>query len=93
MIDTYASPSKEHVMGTDANGMDLLARLMYGGRISLLIGFVVVFIEMILGVIVGGISGYFGGWVDNVIMRITDVFLSFPPCCWPSPWWWSWAAA
>ena len=45
MIDTYAKPSKDHWIGTDANGMDLLARLMYGGRISLLIGFVVVFIE------------------------------------------------
>ena len=78
MIDTYASPSKEHIMGTDANGMDLLARLMYGGRISLLIGFVVVFIEMILGVIVGGISGYFGGWVDNVLMRLVDVIYCIP---------------
>lgn len=65
-------------MGTDANGMDLLARLMYGGRISLLIGFVVVFIEMILGVIVGGISGYFGGWVDNVLMRLVDVIYCIP---------------
>ena len=78
VIDTYASPSKEHIMGTDANGMDLLARLMYGGRISLLIGFVVVFIEMILGVIVGGISGYFGGWVDNVLMRLVDVIYCIP---------------
>ncbi len=78
VIDTYASPSKEHVMGTDANGMDLLARLMYGGRISLMIGFVVVFIEMMLGVIVGGISGYFGGWVDNVLMRLVDVIYCIP---------------
>ena len=78
VIDTYASPSKEHVMGTDANGMDLLARLMYGGRISLMIGFVVVFIEMVLGVIVGGISGYFGGWVDNVLMRLVDVIYCIP---------------
>lgn len=78
VIDTYARPSKEHVMGTDANGMDLLARLMYGGRISLLIGFVVVFIEVIIGVIVGGISGYFGGWVDNILMRLVDVIYCIP---------------
>ena len=78
VINMYAQPSKEHPIGTDGNGMDLLARLMYGGRISLLIGFVVVFIEMILGVIVGGISGYFGGWVDNVLMRLVDVIYCIP---------------
>jgi peptide/nickel transport system permease protein len=78
VIDTYASPSKEHWCGTDANGMDLLARLMYGGRISLLIGFVVVFIELIIGVIVGGIAGFFGGWVDNVLMRVVDIVYCIP---------------
>lgn len=78
VIDTYASPSKEHWLGTDANGMDLLARLMYGGRISLLIGFVVVIIELVLGVIVGGIAGFFGGWVDNVLMRCVDVIYCIP---------------
>ncbi len=78
VIDTYASPSKEHWLGTDANGMDLLARLMYGGRISLLIGFVVVIIELIIGVIVGGIAGFFGGWVDNVLMRFVDVIYCIP---------------
>ncbi len=74
----YAQPSKEHPIGTDGNGMDLLARLMYGGRISLLIGFVVVIIEVIIGVIVGGIAGYFGGWVDNVLMRLVDVIYCIP---------------
>lgn len=78
VIDTYASPSKEHWLGTDANGMDLLARLMYGGRISLLIGFVVVIIELIIGVIVGGVAGFFGGWVDNVLMRFVDVIYCIP---------------
>lgn len=78
VIDTYAKPSKEHWIGTDANGMDLLARLMYGGRISLLIGFVVVFIEVFIGVIVGGIAGYFGGWVDNILMRLVDVIYCIP---------------
>jgi peptide/nickel transport system permease protein len=78
VIDTYAAPSRKHPCGTDANGMDLLARLMYGGRISLLIGFVVVIIETIIGVIFGGIAGYFGGWVDNLIMRIVDVVYCIP---------------
>lgn len=78
VIDTYASPSKEHWVGTDANGMDLLARLMYGGRISLLIGFVVIFIEVFVGMIIGGIAGFFGGWVDNLLMRIVDVVYCIP---------------
>ena len=78
VFDTYASPSKEHWLGTDRNGMDMLTRLMYGGRVSLIIGFIVVFIESVLGVIMGGISGYFGGWVDNLIMRIVDIFYCIP---------------
>ncbi len=78
VFDTYAAPTKEHWLGTDRNGMDMLTRLMYGGRVSLIIGFIVVFIESIIGVIMGGISGYFGGWVDNLIMRIVDVFYCIP---------------
>ena len=78
VFDTYATPTKEHWLGTDRNGMDMLTRLMYGGRVSLIIGFIVVFIESIIGVIMGGISGYFGGWVDNLIMRIVDVFYCIP---------------
>ena len=78
VIDTYARPSAKHWVGTDANGMDLLARLMYGGRISLLIGFVVIFIEVFIGMIIGGIAGFFGGWVDNLLMRIVDVVYCIP---------------
>ena len=78
VIDTYARPSAKHWGGTDANGMDLLARLMYGGRISLLIGFVVIFIEVFIGMIIGGIAGFFGGWVDNLLMRIVDVVYCIP---------------
>lgn len=76
--DKYGSPSLAHPLGTDSNGMDMLVRLMYGGRVSLIIGFIVVGIEVVLGVIMGGISGYFGGWVDNLIMRIVDVFYCIP---------------
>ena len=78
VYDRYASPSKEHWLGTDTNGMDMLTRLMYGGRVSLIIGFIVVVIEASLGILMGGISGYFGGWVDNIIMRVVDVFYCIP---------------
>ena len=78
IIDTYAFPSKEHIFGTDGNGMDLLARLMYGGRISLLIGFVVIAIEVVIGTIIGGIAGFFGGKVDNLLMRLVDVIYCIP---------------
>ncbi|MCR5206953.1 MAG: ABC transporter permease [Eubacterium sp.] len=78
VFDTYSSPSKKHWLGTDRNGMDMLTRLMYGGRVSLIIGFIVVIIETVLGVILGGISGYFGGWIDNLIMRIVDIFYCIP---------------
>ena len=81
LYDQYAAPSKEHWLGTDANGMDMLTRLMYGGRISLLVGFVVVFIELFIGVIVGGIAGYFGGWIDTLLMRFIDLFNCIP--YWP----------
>ena len=78
VIDMFARPSAKHPVGTDGNGMDLLARLMYGGRISLLIGFVVVFIELIIGVIIGGVAGYFGGWVDTALMRVVDIVYCIP---------------
>ncbi len=78
VYDTYANPSKEHWLGTDGYGMDMLTRLMYGGRVSLMIGFIVEIISTVIGVILGGISGYFGGWVDNVIMRVVDVFYCIP---------------
>ncbi|MBN2558327.1 MAG: ABC transporter permease [Clostridia bacterium] len=78
VIKAYDPPSKEHIMGTDGNGMDILTRLMYGGRISLMIGFIVVVIETMIGIILGGIAGYFGKWVDNLIMRIVDTFNSIP---------------
>ncbi|MDI9461631.1 MAG: ABC transporter permease [Saccharofermentanales bacterium] len=73
-----SAPSKEHWLGTDATGMDMFTRLMYGGRVSLLVGFVVVFIAMFIGVILGGLAGYFGGVVDMVIMRLVEIFFCIP---------------
>ena len=78
LIQIYQAPSKAHWLGTDGNGMDIMTRLMYGGRISLMIGFIVVIIQTLLGVVLGGIAGYFGKWVDNLIMRIVDIFYCIP---------------
>lgn len=78
LIDSFAKPSKEHIVGTDGDGMDVFARMMYGGRVSLLVAFIVVILENILGVILGGISGFCGGWVDNLIMRLVDIFFCIP---------------
>lgn len=74
----YESPSSAHWLGTDGNGMDILTRLMYGGRISLLIGFLVVILSALIGVVLGGLAGYFGKWLDNLIMRLVDVFNCIP---------------
>jgi peptide/nickel transport system permease protein len=71
-------PSREHIMGTDPLGRDLLIRVLYGGRISMTVGLMVVAITLIIGVPVGAIAGYLGGWIDNILMRITDAALSLP---------------
>ncbi len=78
VYDTYRYPDRQHWLGTDKYGMDMLTRIMYGGRISLLIGFIVMIIEILLGVVLGGLAGYFGGWVDQLIMRIVDIFYCIP---------------
>ena len=78
VFDTYSYPSKEHWLGTDKNGMDMLTRIMYGGRVSLVIGFIVVVIQTLIGVVLGGVAGYFGGWVDNLVMRLVDIFYCIP---------------
>ncbi len=78
IIDRFASPSKDHILGTDGDGFDVLARIMYGGRVSLMVGFVVIFLETFLGIIMGGLAGYYGGWVDMVIMRLVDIFYCLP---------------
>ncbi len=77
-INMYAPPGGEHIFGTDDKGMDVFTRLMYGGRISLMIGFIVVILETLIGVLLGGLAGYFGGWVDSIIMRIVDIFNCIP---------------
>jgi len=71
-------PSLAHPMGTDALGRDLLTRVLYGGRVSLTVGTLVVIISLSIGVPTGALAGYYGGWLESVLMRITDTFLSLP---------------
>ncbi len=71
-------PSANHLMGTDGLGRDVYTRMLYGSRISLMVGFVAVGIATAIGIILGAIAGFYRGWVDTVIMRIVDVMLSIP---------------
>ncbi|WP_278320079.1 oligopeptide ABC transporter permease [Haloimpatiens massiliensis] len=78
LIDKYKAPTSAHILGTDEVGRDVLTRLMYGGRVSLLVGILAVIIEVVIGSILGAIAGYYGGKVDAVIMRIVDMFMCLP---------------
>ncbi|MBE7077218.1 MAG: hypothetical protein E7377_00780, partial [Clostridiales bacterium] len=69
-VNMLAGPSADHLLGTDEQGMDIFTRLMYGGRLSLTISFLAVFLTSALGIILGGVAGYYGGIVDNIIMRL-----------------------
>ncbi|MEW8954995.1 oligopeptide ABC transporter permease [Clostridium sp.] len=73
-----SSPSKDHILGTDEMGRDIFARLIYGGRVSLLVGIVGTLMQMLIGVTLGALAGYFGGVIDFIIMRIVDIFMCFP---------------
>lgn len=76
--NVLAKPSLLHPLGTDKSGYDVLSRLMYGGRVSLIVSFLAVAIITVLGIIAGGIAGYFGGVIDNIIMRICDILMCLP---------------
>jgi ABC-type dipeptide/oligopeptide/nickel transport system permease subunit len=75
---SFLAPSLAHPMGTDLFGRDVLSRIIYGARISLTIGFLAVGLSITLGTLLGAVAGYFGGWVDTIVMRFTDTVLSFP---------------
>jgi len=74
----FLPPSATHLLGTDDKGYDVFSRLMYGGRVSLTVGFVVIILETLVGITLGGLAGYFGGWVDQVVMRVVDIFNCVP---------------
>jgi peptide/nickel transport system permease protein len=78
LLNKLAPPGAGHLLGTDEYGRDLWARIAYGARISLSVGLVAVAIQMTVGVLVGATAGYYGGWVDALLMRFTDAVLSFP---------------
>lgn len=78
-LDRLMPPSSEYILGTDRLGRDLWARILYGGRISVLLAVLVVALALVIGTPLGMIAGYYGGWIDEIIMRIVDVFLAFPP--------------
>lgn len=72
------APNWQHPLGTDDLGRDVLVRMLYGARISLLVGFVAVGISSLIGIVVGALAGYYGGWIDALIMRFVDIMLCFP---------------
>ena len=76
---TLQQPSRAHLLGTDDLGRDQLSRLIYGSQISLMVGIVVVTIAGIIGMVMGLVAGYFGGWTNAIIMRINDALMSLPP--------------
>ncbi|HOP84974.1 MAG TPA: ABC transporter permease [Syntrophorhabdaceae bacterium] len=78
MKNILAPPSMEHPFGTDSLGRDVFARIIYGSRISLLVGFVSVGIAVLIGIAIGAISGYYGGIIDEIIMRFVDLMMCFP---------------
>jgi peptide/nickel transport system permease protein len=73
-----APPSPTHVMGTDNIGRDVFSRLLFAGRISLSVAFIVVVTSLLIGVVVGGISGYYGGWLDDIIQRFVEFLITLP---------------
>ena len=77
-INALAGVSGDHLLGTDEQGMDIFTRLMYGGRLSLTISFLAVFLTSFLGIVLGGFAGFYGGAVDNIIMRICDILMCLP---------------
>lgn len=76
--NTLAGPSGPHWLGTDQLGRDVLARLMYGARIDLSVGFLAVLFPFVLGTILGSLAGYYGKWIDSIVMRLVDVVVAFP---------------
>lgn len=78
LVNKLKKPSLEYLMGTDDKGRDVLSRLIYGTRLSLSVGFVAVFIGAFFGIILGLLAGYYGKWIDAIIMRVVDVLLAFP---------------
>jgi peptide/nickel transport system permease protein len=78
ILDKYLPPSPKHIMGTDGLGRDMFVRSMDGGRVSLLIGLLAMSLAILIGTTIGALAGYYGGWMDNVLMRLADIMLTMP---------------
>lgn len=78
LLNIRTCPSREHLLGTDDLGRDIFTRLLYGGRISIAVGVISMLLQLLIGVTVGTLAGYFGGLVDKVVMRIVDIIMCFP---------------
>ncbi|GAB4502100.1 MAG: ABC transporter permease [Anaerolineales bacterium] len=78
LLQRFSPPSAAHWMGTDDLGRDMWARVLYGGRVSLSVGLLAMGVSILFGSLIGLVSGYYGGWVDSILMRVTEIFLSIP---------------
>ena len=78
LANDLVSYSRQHPLGTDKLGRDILSRLIFGARISLIVGFATVALSVSIGLVIGSLSGYFGGWIDQLLMRLVDILMAFP---------------
>ena len=78
LANDLVSYSNQHPLGTDKLGRDILSRLIYGARISLMVGLATVTLSVAIGLVIGSLSGYFGGWIDQLLMRLVDILMAFP---------------
>lgn len=78
LLTSFEPPSWHHLMGTDNLGRDVFSRVLYGGRVDFQIGLITTYVPLATGMVVGAVAGYFGGWIDTVLMRLVDVVIAFP---------------